>query len=105
MIFKNCKNNRGDFHRKVWMFGGVQKNLGKCFAFILYDLPRDRQTLVQIPQKLCQTGIQIITDQWSAYYNVRTFDLSEVKGTNGTHLTFETFCQPYHQREHVMPFQ
>ena len=66
--FGKRKNNRGRKVNGTWVFGGVERESGKCFLQPVEF--RDRQTLTDIIKSRILPGTTIISDCWSAYIHL-----------------------------------
>jgi transposase-like protein len=69
-LFGKRKHNRGQ--RKdngQWVFGGVERDSGKCFLVPVEK--RDAGTLLPIIFKYILPGTIIYSDKWAAYNRLR----------------------------------
>ena len=76
------KYKKGRKIKEIWIFGGIERESGKCFVIELLEgfniedmpkderlkrLPRDKGTLLPIIQKFIRPGSIIYSDGWKAY--------------------------------------
>jgi len=62
------KYHRGQWHDGHWVFGGVERESGKCF---LVEVPDRRAvTLQALIEEYIEPGSHIVSDGWAAYANV-----------------------------------
>ncbi|KZS19983.1 Uncharacterized protein APZ42_013450 [Daphnia magna] len=59
------KYDRGKRVDGVWVFGGVEKETGKCFLIVVKD--RSATTLLEVIKDWIIAGSTIISDCWKAY--------------------------------------
>lgn len=52
----------------VWVFGGVERDTGKCFLEAVPD--RTEKTLIGLIKKWIKPGTIIISDCWRAYSKI-----------------------------------
>ena len=64
-LFFKRKYNRGRLGNPKWVFGGIERNSGKCFFVPVED--RSAGTLLSIIYSKILPGTRIISDQWAAY--------------------------------------
>ena len=62
------KYHRGQWRDGHWVFGGVERNSGKCFMVEVEN--RARATLEPIVEQFILPGSHIISDGWRAYANL-----------------------------------
>jgi hypothetical protein len=59
------KYNRGKKVDGVWVFGGVERDTGKCFLVVVEN--RTADTLLKVIRDWILPGTTIISDCWKAY--------------------------------------
>lgn len=62
------KYHRGRWREGKWVFGGIERESGKCFLVPVED--RSATTLLPIIQEWINPGSRIISDQWAAYNHI-----------------------------------
>jgi len=66
--FFHGKYHRGQWRQGHWVFGGIERGLGKCF---LVDVPDCTAATLQAKiRQYILPGSHIIADGWAAYANV-----------------------------------
>jgi hypothetical protein len=78
--FGKRKYHKGHRVEGQWVFGGIERESGKCFMVPVDK--RDRKTLIPIIQKWILPGTEIQSDMWKPYDI-----LGSLPGYNYTHLT------------------
>ena len=86
--FGKRKYHRGKRVDEVWVFGGIERDLKRCFFEIVKD--RSAQTLIPLIKKYIKPGTQIISDCWKAY--------SSLEKEGYTHLTVNHFKEFKNQK-------
>ena len=66
--FFHRKYHRGRFHNRLWVFGAIKRESGRCMLQVVAD--RTAQTLLPIIQQWCLPGTHIISDGWPSYQNI-----------------------------------
>ncbi|GFQ92639.1 putative transposase-like protein [Trichonephila clavata] len=59
------ENNRGHYVEGQWVFGSVERDLGKLFLVAVPD--RSQRTLIGIIKEWIEPGTTIISDCWTGY--------------------------------------
>ncbi|KAL8585556.1 hypothetical protein ACOMHN_046216 [Nucella lapillus] len=62
------KYHRGQWREEHWVFGGIERDSGKCFMVEVED--RTRPTLEALIQEWILPGSHIISDGWRSYHHV-----------------------------------
>jgi hypothetical protein len=62
------KYHRGQWREGHWVFGGIERESGKCFLVEVPD--RRAATLIPIIQQHILPGTHVISDGWAAYANI-----------------------------------
>ncbi|QQP39116.1 Putative LOC101846883, partial [Caligus rogercresseyi] len=75
--FGRRKYNRGRLVEGHWVFGGVERESGKCFIVEVED--RRENTLLTILQQYVAPGTTIMSDGWASYRRIPDLGM--------THLT------------------
>jgi transposase-like protein len=63
------KYHRGQWREGHWVFGGIERDGGKCFLVVVPD--RRAATLQQCIEEHILPGTHIMSDGWAAYANIR----------------------------------
>ncbi|XP_035220542.1 uncharacterized protein LOC118193551, partial [Stegodyphus dumicola] len=63
--FGKRKYNRGRRVNGKWVFGGIERESGKCFSEVVED--RSRETLLEVIRRKILPGTMIISDCWKSY--------------------------------------
>ncbi|XP_065642327.1 uncharacterized protein LOC136073956 [Hydra vulgaris] len=63
--FFHCKYHRGQWCSGHWVFGGVERNSGKCFLVEVPD--RSAETLQEMILRYILPGTHIVSDGWASY--------------------------------------
>jgi len=63
------KYHRGKRVEGQWVFGGVERETGKCFLVPVEN--RNAKTLITLITKWIKKGSIIISDCWKAYNSIR----------------------------------
>ncbi|EFX60123.1 hypothetical protein DAPPUDRAFT_19746, partial [Daphnia pulex] len=63
--FGKRKYNRGKRVDGVWVFGGVERETGKCFLVVVQN--RTATTLLAVIKEWIKPGTTIISDCWKSY--------------------------------------
>ena len=67
-LFFKIKYNRGRIGTPKWVFGGIERNTGKCFFVPVEN--RSAGLLLNIIYDKILVGSRIISDQWAAYHSL-----------------------------------
>ncbi|GFR08180.1 putative transposase-like protein [Trichonephila clavata] len=59
------KYNRGHFVEGQWVFGGVERETGRCFLVAVHD--RTAETLLGLIESWIEPGTTVISDCWKSY--------------------------------------
>jgi transposase-like protein len=70
--FGKRKYHRGRRVDGAWVFGGVERDSGRCFFEVVGD--RSADTLIPIIQKYIKPGTTIISDCWKAYSSLSSLN-------------------------------
>lgn len=63
------KYHRGQWHDGHWVFGGIERDTGKCFLVEVPD--RRARTLEALILQYILPGSHIVSDGWAAYANIQ----------------------------------
>lgn len=63
------KYHKGKHVEGRWVFGGVERETGKCFLIPVPD--RRAETLIRLIQHWIKPGTTIISDCWKAYNSLK----------------------------------
>jgi transposase-like protein len=63
------KYHRGQWREGHWVFGGIEREGGKCFLVVVPE--RTAATLQQCIEDHIEPRTHIISDGWAAYANIR----------------------------------
>ena len=86
LISTKRKNNRCAVREELWIFGRVERGTGKMFA-LMVPRGRSREELLPILKKFIKPDTIIYSDQWGAYNQSSSFDLSTVPEKNWQDFT------------------
>eukprot|EP00095_Tigriopus_kingsejongensis_P010183 snap_masked-scaffold105_size367834-processed-gene-1.11 protein:Tk10183 transcript:snap_masked-scaffold105_size367834-processed-gene-1.11-mRNA-1 annotation:"hypothetical protein CLF_100748" len=89
-LLAKAKYNRGRWPEQRWVFGGVERESGKCFMVEVPD--RSRETLEPIIKQYIRPGTRIMSDGWAAYRQI-----SSIEGANYSHSVI------IHEKNFVLP--
>ena len=80
-----------------WVFGGVERNTGRCF---LVDVARqDRWTLEPLIRQYIAPGTRILSDEWASYAQI-----DQIPGQNYSHAAVnhsQNFVDPHDPTVHT----
>lgn len=96
MFFKR-KYNVGNHLHGHWVFGGIERDSGKCFLVRVAD--RGRHTLEEAIRRFILPGSHIISDGWAAYAHVEEIDHGIY--THSTVIHDQNFVDPSDNRTHT----
>jgi transposase-like protein len=63
------KYNRGKHVNGSWIFGGVERETGRCFLVVVPD--RSEATLLALIKQWILPGTIIYSDCWKSYHNIQ----------------------------------
>ncbi|GFS92362.1 putative transposase-like protein [Trichonephila clavipes] len=59
------KYNKGHFMQGQWVFGGIERKMGRCFLVAVHD--KMAETLIGLFESWIEPGTTIISDNWKSY--------------------------------------
>ena len=78
-LFFKRKANRGQLRDgHGWIFGGIERNTGRCF--LVEVARRDRATLLPLIVQYIAPGTRILSDEWASYAQI-----AAIPGQNYSH--------------------
>jgi transposase-like protein len=82
--FGKRKYNRGHHVEGQWIFGGVERESGKCFMVPVED--RKATTLIPIIRKWIAVGSTIISDEWRSYRSLKNIGYTHQTVNHSLHF-------------------
>ena len=76
--------NRGHFVEGQWVFGGVERDSGRCFIVAIPD--RTSETLLGLIETWIEPGTLIISDCWKAYDRLNERDFEHATVNHSLHF-------------------
>lgn len=78
------KFNRGRFVEGQWVFGGVERDSGRCFMVAVPD--RAASTLLDLIKMWIQPGTFVISDCWKSYERLSELDYDHLRVNHSLHF-------------------
>lgn len=71
VITRKAKNNKGRRHKKIWVFGMIERHTRKMSLHVVQD--RSKETLMPILQKHVDKRTKIYHDDWASYRDLKSY--------------------------------